>query len=276
MSQITRDKLRLPIGSACQTSQQIKWICIQADCRIHATVPEPIAARFGWPLIVECLINCQAWLHQNQEQNAIHLSVDCWIQAIASEDTAEIFGWRLVYKCHFKSWTQPTWVKLRFPIGSACQVSQLPRVKLRFPVSSACQVSLTRVRLCFLIGSACQVSQIKWCTHDNSKFIHQVYWQVNLGGSTFCFNFFSSIQVYCCLDFYCQLSVDCRPIFESISRGSWILPKHFKQHNLSVDCSTHLLDCRIQPTAAEHLAARFGRCMVIHCHHFNCQPRNFK
>ncbi len=117
IQQITRDKLRLPIGSACQTSQEIKWICIQVDCWIHATVPEPIAARFGRPLIVECLIKCQAWLHQNQEQNAIHLSVDCWIQAIASE-----------------------------------------QVMLRFPVGSACQMSLTWVRVCFLIGGACQVS----------------------------------------------------------------------------------------------------------------------
>ena len=31
-------------------SQQIK--CIQVDCWIHSKVPEPIAARFGQPLIV--------------------------------------------------------------------------------------------------------------------------------------------------------------------------------------------------------------------------------
>jgi hypothetical protein len=95
---------------------------------------------------------------QNQKQNVIHLSVDCWIQASASEETAAIFGWRLVYKCHFKSWTQPTRVKLRFHIGSACQVSQLTQVNLCFSVSSACQVSLTRARLRFLTDSACQVT----------------------------------------------------------------------------------------------------------------------
>ncbi len=59
-SQIAQDKLRLPVGSACQMSQQIKCIHIQVDCCIHAKVPEPIAARFGQPLIVECLFNRQA------------------------------------------------------------------------------------------------------------------------------------------------------------------------------------------------------------------------
>ena len=72
MSQITQDKLHLPVGSMCQMSQQIKCIYIQvADCRIHTTVPEPIAARFGRPLIVECLFNCQAWLHQHQSKSKL-------------------------------------------------------------------------------------------------------------------------------------------------------------------------------------------------------------
>ena len=68
MSQITRDKLHLPIGSACQMSQQIKSIHIQFDCWIHSKVPKPIAARFGRSLIVACLFNCQARLHQHQSK----------------------------------------------------------------------------------------------------------------------------------------------------------------------------------------------------------------
>jgi hypothetical protein len=51
-------------------------------------------------------------------------------------------------------------VKLRFPIDSVCQVSQLTRVKLHIPIGSACQVShLKQVKLCFPIGSTCQASQ---------------------------------------------------------------------------------------------------------------------
>jgi hypothetical protein len=69
MSQITQDKLRLPFGSACQMSQQIKCIRIQVDCRIHSkVVPEPIAPRFGRPLIVEYLFNFQARRHQHQSK----------------------------------------------------------------------------------------------------------------------------------------------------------------------------------------------------------------
>ena len=64
---------------------------------------------------------------------------------------------------------------------------------LPWQLGSACHVSLTRVRLCFLIGSACQVSQIKRSTHDNSKLIHQVYWRVNIGGSTICSKSFKFI-----------------------------------------------------------------------------------
>jgi hypothetical protein len=48
--------------------KQIKSIRIQVDCWIHSKVPEPNAARFGRPLIVECLFNCQARLHQHQSK----------------------------------------------------------------------------------------------------------------------------------------------------------------------------------------------------------------
>jgi hypothetical protein len=69
MSQITQDKLHLPFGSTCQMSPQIKCICIQVDCRIHSKViPEPIASRFGRPLIVEYLFNFKAQLHQHQSK----------------------------------------------------------------------------------------------------------------------------------------------------------------------------------------------------------------
>ncbi len=59
VSQLTWIKLRFPCGSACQVSQQIKCIHIQVDCWIHTTSPEPIATRFGWFLIVECLFDCR-------------------------------------------------------------------------------------------------------------------------------------------------------------------------------------------------------------------------
>jgi len=55
-------------GEWAQKSQQIKCIRIQVDCRIHSKVSEPIAARFGRPLIVECLFNHQAQLHQHQSK----------------------------------------------------------------------------------------------------------------------------------------------------------------------------------------------------------------
>ncbi len=68
-----------------------------------------------------------------------------------------------------KSSITSTQGKLRFPIGSTCQVSQLTRVKLCFPIVSTWQVSqFTPVKLRFPIGSACQASQIKWSTHNNS------------------------------------------------------------------------------------------------------------
>ncbi len=85
----------LSIGSTCQMPQQIKCIRIQVDCWIHSKVPEPIAASFGQPLIVECLFNFQARLHQNQSkcdpanyetrscapfQRRSSLQADCWLQ----------------------------------------------------------------------------------------------------------------------------------------------------------------------------------------------------
>jgi hypothetical protein len=63
-----------------------------------------------------------------QRQAFFHISVGCCIC-------------RFETKSHFKSWIQPTRVKLRFPIGSVCQVSQLTRVKLCFPNGSACSMS---------------------------------------------------------------------------------------------------------------------------------------
>ena len=110
MSQITRGKLRLPFGSTCQMPQQIKCIRIQVDCRIHSKDPEPNAARFGRPLIVECFFNCQARLHQHQSK--IKLS---YINRSANVST----------KSHdpFLRRQFPERVKLRFPIGSACQVT---------------------------------------------------------------------------------------------------------------------------------------------------------
>ncbi len=45
--------------------------------------------------------------------------------------------------------------KLRFPIGRACQVSQLTRIKLRFPCGSACQVS-QQIK-CIHIQVDCQI-----------------------------------------------------------------------------------------------------------------------
>ena len=57
-------------------SQQIKCICIQVDCRIHIPVPKPIAARFGQPLIVECLFNCQARLHQLKAKSNSAILID--------------------------------------------------------------------------------------------------------------------------------------------------------------------------------------------------------
>ncbi len=85
-AQITRDKLHLPIGSACQMSQQIKSIHIQVDCWFHSKVPEPIAARFGQPLIVACFFNCQAWLHQHQSK--IKLSHVNWFANISTKHLA--------------------------------------------------------------------------------------------------------------------------------------------------------------------------------------------
>jgi hypothetical protein len=49
----------LPFWQRMPSSNQMKCIHIQVDCRIHSKVSEPIAARFGPPLIVECLFNCQ-------------------------------------------------------------------------------------------------------------------------------------------------------------------------------------------------------------------------
>ena len=60
VSHLRQVKMCLLIGSVCQASQENKCIHIQVDCRIHSKVPEPIAARFGGPLIVECLFNYQA------------------------------------------------------------------------------------------------------------------------------------------------------------------------------------------------------------------------
>ncbi len=48
------------------TNQKQNATHIQVDFWIQTTVPEPIAARFGWPLIFEYLFNCQAWLLQHQ------------------------------------------------------------------------------------------------------------------------------------------------------------------------------------------------------------------
>jgi hypothetical protein len=76
MSQITGGKLRIPFGSTCQMPQQIKCICIQVDCRIHSEVPEPNEARFGRPLIVECLFNCQARLHQLKAKSNSAILID--------------------------------------------------------------------------------------------------------------------------------------------------------------------------------------------------------
>ena len=59
-----------------------------------------------------------------------------------------------------KSWIQPTRVKLRFPIGFVCQLSQLTRVKLCFPIGSACSMSqITRGKLHLPFGSTCQMPQ---------------------------------------------------------------------------------------------------------------------
>jgi hypothetical protein len=110
MSQITRGKLCLPFGSTCQMPQQIKCIRIQVDCRIHSKVPEPNAARFGRPLIVECLFNCQARLHQHQSK--IKLS---YINRSANVSTKS--------QDPFLRRQFPEQVKLRFPFGSVCQVT---------------------------------------------------------------------------------------------------------------------------------------------------------
>ncbi len=170
MSQIKEDNLRLPFGSACQMSQQIKCIRIQVDCRIHSKVPEPNAARFSWPLIVECHFNCQARLHQHQ---------------------------------------------------------------------SKCKPANYETRSC-------------------APFQRR-----------------SSLGADCWLQRSKSFPVDCRPIFESILGGSSIHSKHFMQQASTVDCWIHL-HCQIRSTASEHLSARFGRRIVIHQHHINCQPQNFK
>jgi len=90
--------------------QQIKCIHIQVDCRIHSKDPEPNATRFGRPLIVECLFNCQARLHQHQSK--IKLS---YINLSANVSTKS--------QDPFLRRQFPEQVKLRFPFGSACQVT---------------------------------------------------------------------------------------------------------------------------------------------------------
>ncbi len=75
MSQITQDRLCLPDGSTYQMFQQIKCIHIQVDCRIHTTLPEPFATRFGWLLIVECHFYCQAWLSFKDLQHQSSTSI---------------------------------------------------------------------------------------------------------------------------------------------------------------------------------------------------------
>ena len=91
-------------------SQQIKCIRIQVDCRIHSKIPEPNAARFGQPLIVECLFNCQARLHQHQSKIKLsHINRSANVST-KSQDP-------------FLRRQFPERVKLRFPIGCACQVT---------------------------------------------------------------------------------------------------------------------------------------------------------
>ncbi len=56
---------------------------IQIDFWIQTTVPEPIAARFGRPLIFKYLFNCQAWLHQHQSKSK--LSQVNWYANVSSK-----------------------------------------------------------------------------------------------------------------------------------------------------------------------------------------------
>mgnify|MGYP001149359114 CR=1 FL=1 len=89
-------------------SQQIKCIRIQVDCRIHSKIPEPNAARFGQPLIVECLFNCQARLHQHQSKIKLsHINRSANVST-KSQDP-------------FLRRQFPERVKLRFPFGSGAK-----------------------------------------------------------------------------------------------------------------------------------------------------------